>query len=76
MVAWLIPLLVSLALNVVAYLLTPKPKAPKPDAAKQSEVPTADAGKPVPVVFGTVTVSALNVLHYGDQTMREYQVKV
>ena len=75
MIAWLVPLLISLAINVVAYLLMPKPKAPKPEAAKQSDVPTADAGKPIPVVFGTVTVSAVNVLWYGDQTHNQYQVK-
>jgi predicted phage tail protein len=75
MIAFLVPLLISLAINIVAYLITPKPKQPKPEAAKQSEVPTADAGIPVPVVFGTITVKALNCLWYGDQTMQTFQVK-
>lgn len=75
MVAFLIPLLISLAINIVAYLITPKPKQPKPEAAKQSEAPTAEAGKPIPVIFGTMTVKEVNVIWYGDQTMSTYQVK-
>ena len=75
MVAWLVPLLISLAINIVAHLIMPKPKQAKPEAAKQSEVPTADAGKPVPVVFGTVTVKEVNVMWYGDQTMFTYQAR-
>lgn len=72
--AWLTAFLVSMALNVVAYLLMPKPKQPKPDAAKQSEVPTASAGKPHPVIFGTMIVKEVNVLWYGDQTMTQFEV--
>lgn len=65
--AWFIPLLVSLALSVVSYLLTPKPKQPKPGAVKDLDDPTAEAGRPLPVVFGTVTVKGLNVLWFGEK---------
>jgi hypothetical protein len=37
--------------------------------------PTADAGRPVPVVFGTVTVKGLNVLWYGDKSKQTKKVK-
>ena len=73
--AWFIPLLISLAINIVAYLIMPKPKQPKPEAAKQSEAPTADAGKPFSVVFGTMTVKEGNIVWYGNQYHREYEVK-
>jgi hypothetical protein len=65
--AWFIPLLLAIIFQVVAYLLTPKPKKAKPEAAKDMEDPTADAGRPIPVVFGTVTVKGLNILHFGDK---------
>jgi hypothetical protein len=72
---WVIQLLVSVVLMVVAYVIMPKPKQPKPEAAKDFEAPTADAGRPIPVVFGTVTVKGINCLWYGDKRVREYKVK-
>lgn len=72
--AWWITLLIALALNVVAYLIMPKPKTSKPEAAKDMDNPTADAGRPVPVVFGTITVKGLNVLWYGEKSTRERTV--
>lgn len=75
MVAWWVAVLISVALNVVSYLITPKPKQPKPEAARDAEAPVAEAGKPIPVVFGTVTVKGLNVLWYGETRMNTYEVK-
>lgn len=72
--AWFIPLLLALIVNVVAYLLAPKPKKQKPEAAKDLDNPTADASKPIPVVFGTMTVKGLNVLWYGDKGKRTLKV--
>ena len=68
--AWWIAIIIALALNVVAYLIMPKPKAAKPEAAKDLENPTAESGRPVPVLFGTVTVKGLNVLWYGDKSTK------
>ena len=76
MVAFLIPLLIGIALNIVAYLLAPKPKAAKPDAAKEMEGPTAEAGREVCVPFGTILVKSPNALWWGDKSMRTYKVKV
>lgn len=72
---WLVALLISLAIQVVAYIIMPKPKAPKPEAARDLESPTAEAGRPIPVVFGTVTVKGPNILWYGDKSVRTYKVK-
>lgn len=73
---WLVALIVSVALNVVAYVITPKPKGPKPEAAQQAESPTAEAGKPMPVLFGTARLSETNVIGFWDKGTRQYQVKV
>lgn len=73
---WVIALIVSVALNVVAYIITPKPKAAKPEAAQQAESPTAEAGKPIPVLFGTARLSETNIIGWWDKGTRQYQVKV
>lgn len=74
--AWLVALIVTVALNVVAYLITPKPKGPKPQAAEQAESPTAEAGKPIPVLFGTARLSETNIIGWWDKSTRQFQVKV
>ena len=74
--AFWIPFLIGLALSVVSYLIMPKPKAPKPEAAKQMDDPVADAGIERPVVFGTMTVKQPNCLWFGDKRMKTYRVKV
>lgn len=74
--AWLVTLLVAVAIQIIAYILLPKPKQPKPDAAKDLEDPTAEAGRPIPVVFGSVLVKGGNVLWFGQKSIRTYKVKV
>lgn len=74
MVAWFVPILVSFLLSVVSYLLAPKPKQPKPQAAKDMDDPTAEAGRPIPVPFGTLTIKGGNVLWFGEKKTRVYKV--
>lgn len=75
MAPWLVALLISLALQVVAYIIMPKPKTARPEAATDLDNPTAEAGRPIPVVFGSVTIKGPNVLWYGEKTINSYQVK-
>jgi len=72
--AFLALLAIFLVLQVVSYLLMPKPKVPKPEAAKDMDNPTAEAGREIPVVFGTVTIKGLNILDYGDKSISTFQV--
>lgn len=69
-------ILIQLAMLVVSYVLTPKPKVAKPPAAEQSENPVAEAGMPIPKVFGTMRVKSLNTLWFGDKYVHEYQAKI
>lgn len=71
---WFASLLIGLAISIVAYLIMPKPKQPKPPEAKDLEGPVAEAGKPVPVVFGSMRVRGLNLLWYGHISKRVYEV--
>jgi len=61
---------VQLALIVVSAVLASAlaPKAPQPKSATLSDVdaPTAEEGRPIPVVFGTVWITGPNVIWYGD----------
>ena len=68
--AFWVQLLIGIALNVVAYVLMPKPKQPKPPQASDFDDPTADRGRPVPVPFGTVKVKGVNILWYGDKEVK------
>lgn len=62
-VVYLIVMIIS---AVVSYAMRPKPVLP--DAAKLDDfdVPTAEEGRPIPVIFGTVWLGAPNVIWYGD----------
>lgn len=65
----------AVAAVAVSYLLRPKAKSPKPDAARDLDDPTAEAGRPIPVVFGTMTVKGLNLLWYGEKELRTVKQK-
>lgn len=71
---WFLIVLAVVSLEAVAYLIMPKPKAPKPDALTDAEAPQASAGMPQPVVFGTITVTGPNCLWYGQVGTRTYTV--
>lgn len=51
---------------LISYALAPKPPSPKPARLKDFDIPTADEGRPIPVVFGTVRVTGSNVIWYGN----------
>ncbi len=73
--AWFIALLISLAFTVLSYVLAPKPKsASRPPAVQDLQEPTAEAGLPQPVVFGTKIVKSVNVLWYGEKYVRRHKI--
>ncbi|EEW24055.1 hypothetical protein [Rhodobacter ferrooxidans] len=65
---FLIQIVVSLALTAISYALSPHPKSETPKAAGLDEfdLPTAEEGRPIPVVFGTVLLRGPNVVWAGD----------
>jgi len=52
--------------TAISYLLAPKPEKPKPASLRDFDIPTADEDRPIPVVFGTVTITGPNTVWYGD----------
>ena len=66
---WGIAILLSLAAiggTIAAYVLAPKPPKPKEPSLDDIGAPTAEPGRPIPVVFGTVVLQSPNVVWYGD----------
>ena len=62
----IISTLISLGTAIAAYALAPKPPAPSRPSLQDISAPTAEAGRPIPVVFGTVWVECPNVVWFGD----------
>lgn len=67
-------LIIALALMVVAYLIMPKPKQASPEVQDMDD-PTAEAGRPIPVPFGTITIKGLNVLWFGEKRYQKRKIK-
>lgn len=72
----IIQIVIAIVVAVVAYLMAPKPKNSQPDNTRDLDAPTADAGRPIPVVFGELTVKSPNCLWYGDISKQTVRVRV
>lgn len=72
--AFFLNIIIALALMIVAYLIMPKPKTSSGET-QDLENPTAEAGKPLPVLFGTKTIKGLNILWFGEKRYRKRKVK-
>lgn len=73
---FLVAIVVAVVLAIVAYALMPKPQTQKPDNARDLEMPTSDAGRPVPVVFGDITIKSPNCLWYGQAKTTQHEIKI
>ena len=63
--AWLYAIYFVVAF-VLAYAMTPKPQNAKPAGLSEFQLPTAEVGREIPVLFGTRDINGPNVVHYGD----------
>ena len=57
----------------ISLIMAPRPPKVKPPAFQDFESPTADEDRPIPVVFGTVTITGSNVVWYGDSAVIAYR---
>lgn len=65
--ATLITMLIVSAISIgISYALRPKTKSNRLNPASEFEFPTAEQGRPIPVLFGTRRITAPNVVWYGD----------
>lgn len=49
-----------------AAFLAPKPQSVKPSGLGDFDIPTAEDGREIPVLFGTRILRGANVVWYGD----------
>ncbi|MGX7874454.1 MULTISPECIES: hypothetical protein [unclassified Mesorhizobium] len=70
----LINLLIGVGLQVLGYLLMPKPKSDKTQEVTDMDNPTAEGGRPIPVVFGEMWVTGVNIIWFGDKATTTRQV--
>ena len=59
-------LIVFIVALFVAFALAPKAATPKPASLDDMQIPTAEPGRPIGVVFGKRLLKAPNVVWYGD----------
>lgn len=71
---FVVQVLVAVAISVVAYMIAPKPSTSNGRQSQDLREPQSDAGIPVPVIFGEVTIMSPNVMWYGDVEKHEYEV--
>ena len=72
---FLVQLLVGIGLNIIGYLLMPKAPSPKPPELSDYDDPTVEAGRPIPVLFGSMTVTGLNIIWMGDKAIATRKAK-
>ena len=59
--SFFIQLAIAAVLMIAGYLLMPKPQVPKVEA-QEFDPPDARADKPMPIIFGTKKVKAVNCI--------------
>ncbi len=74
--AFFIQILIGFALQVVGYLLTSQPKQEKTSDVQDLDSPTAEAGRPIPVLFGELEIQGLNCVWYGQKSTNTYDVEI
>ncbi len=68
-----IQLVIMIVVSVIAYMLMPKPKTGTGDQSQDLKKPVAEAGIPLGVIFGDITVQEPNTLWIGDIRKRKYK---
>lgn len=56
----------AVVFSLLSYALAPKPGGQQKPTAKDAEVPIAEEGVEIPVLFGTRDLGGANVVWYGD----------
>lgn len=51
---------------IVGFAMTPKPQTQSPSGINDIQLPTAEVGASIPVLFGTKDIAGSNVVWYGD----------
>ena len=72
--SFLLQLLIGVALQVLGYLLMPQSKTSSKTEVDDMEDPKAEAGFPMPVIFGENEVTKVNIIWFGEKTTTTREV--
>ena len=59
---------------IIAVVMAPKTETQPPAGLSEFDVPTAEVGREIPVLFGTRDIGGPNVVWYGD--LKVVKVKI
>ena len=59
-------LVVFIVALFIAYAMAPHATTPAPSSLEDMNIPTAEPGRPIPVIFGKRLVKDPNTVWYGD----------
>lgn len=68
-------LLLGTAMMILGYMLMPKPKQEKPPSTDDLDEPTAEAGRPIPVIWGSMAISSPNLIGNWDKLSRHRRMR-
>lgn len=60
---------------VLAFAIRPKPQSQPPAGLEDLQVPTADEGSEIPVLFGCKDIRGANCVWYGDLKTKRIKAK-
>ena len=60
----------GVGLSIVAYLIMPKPKPPSVEP-QDFDAPDARADKPMPIIFGTKRITAVNCIGTAEKSTKK-----
>ena len=75
--SFVLRIVTGLVMIAISYVLMPRPRTEPPKAAglDDFDLPTAEEGRPIPVVFGTVLIRGPNVVWAGDLKVKPLRKK-
>lgn len=72
---WVNIVILAISLIATAVALQVRPPEQKPASFEDINLPTADEGRPIPVVYGTYLVQAPNVVWWGNPSTEPVRTK-
>lgn len=63
---FVVQIIIMIVSAYLSWALAPKPPAPKPAILDDFDVPQAEEGRPIGVVFGNVIIKSPTLVWWGD----------
>lgn len=67
---FLVQLAIGVGIQILGYLIGPKPPGQEPPTVDDLQDPTAERGRPIIVIMGSITIRSPNNLGFWDKEIR------